>query len=140
MGNRHTGVLTHHSMVAGSCRFAPNPLLPPQVLACILQTCQPVRFWHIFPILGLNFALSTIVRFKAKKISFFTQFFFFNLWKWSPESFYSLQNAKLCLLLPYNCTCSRKKLRKKVAFYAFSKILRKNLRLLWAHSITTYPF
>jgi hypothetical protein len=41
-----------------------------------VQTCQPVRFWRIFPILGLNFAVSTTVRFKAKKYVFSPNFFF----------------------------------------------------------------
>jgi hypothetical protein len=92
----------------------------PKFITQYIQTCQPIWFWRIFPIFGLNIALSTTVRFKAKKyVSTPKIYFFFNWWKWSPESFYSLQNAKLCLLLPYNCTCRRKQIWKKVAFYEF---------------------
>jgi hypothetical protein len=67
-----------------------------------------------------------------KKYEFFILFFYEN------DPWIVLFTPKCKIMSPFAFR-RRTKTLKKVAFYEFSKNLRKILRSLWAHSITTYP-
>jgi hypothetical protein len=95
----------------------------------VCQTCQPVRFWRIFPILGLNFALSTTVDDLRPKNTFFHPIlflFFLKFMKMIP--WIVLFAPKFKIVSPFLLIIAHvgeKKFEKRSLFMHFQKFYAK---------------